>query len=120
VKPPPLFLQTPRAAVTPVNAELYRREPVFSAVLLAFSHVTFLKSGSICPSHWAEFAARGKFCRVENGARQLSPGAIYLVRAKSMFNQNLPFRGTGLANAHAGKTPKSIARYPERRDQNVF
>ena len=27
-----------------------------------------------------------------------------------MFNQNLPVSGTGLANAHAGKTPKSIAR----------
>ena len=27
-----------------------------------------------------------------------------------MFNQNLPFSGTALANAHAGKTPKSIAR----------
>jgi flagellin len=26
-----------------------------------------------------------------------------------MFNQNLPLSGTGLANSHAGKTPKSIA-----------
>jgi hypothetical protein len=107
-------------AVTLVNVELYRREPVFSAVLLAFSLSLFSKSGSICPSHPAKFAECGKFCRVENRARQLSPGTIFLSHAKSMFNQNLPFSGTALANAHAGKTPKSIARYPERRDQNVF
>jgi hypothetical protein len=102
----PFFLQTLRAAVTPVNVELYRREPGFSAVLLVFPHVTFLKSGSICPSRWAEFAVRGNFCRVESHTRQLSPEPIFLVRAKSMFNQNLPLSGTGLANAHAGKTPE--------------
>jgi hypothetical protein len=89
-------------------------------VLLDFLRVTFLKSGSICPSHQAVFAGCGKFCRAGTGMRQLSPGAIFLTRAKSMFNQNLPFSGTALANDHAGKTPKSIARYPERRDHYVF
>jgi hypothetical protein len=115
----PAALRSPDA-VTLVNSALYRREPVFSLVSLAFSRPTFLKSGRICPSHQAEFAGCGKFCRVENRARQLSPGPIFLRHTKSMFNQNLPFSGTGLANAHAGKTPKSIARYPERRDQDVF
>jgi hypothetical protein len=74
-------------------------------VLLVFSRVTFLKSGSICPCHPAVFAGCGKFCRVGKRTRQLSPGRFFLFDTKSMFNQNLPFSGTALANGHAGKTP---------------
>jgi hypothetical protein len=107
--------------VTPVNAGLYRREPRFSLDLQVFLQASFLKSGSICPSHPAELAGRGKFCRVTEPARQFPPGRNFLPRAKSMFNQNLPPFGMSLANAHAGKTPKSnVARYPEWRDQNDF
>jgi hypothetical protein len=90
-------------------------------VLLAFSHLTFLKSGSICPAGPAAFARLGNFCRVGKRARQLSPGRIFHPNAKSMFNQTLPPFGTAIANAHAGKTPKEqLLDTPERRDQNVF
>ena len=98
-------------AVTLVYLALLQREPMFCLVLLAFSQVTFLKSGSICPAGSADFAGQGKFCRVKNRARQTSPGHIYLARAKSIPNQTLPPSGMALANGHAGKTPKSNARY---------
>jgi len=90
-----------------VNLGLYRREPVFSLDLLGFSQASFLKSGINCPLHPVEFAGSGNICPVARGTRQFPPGPIFLANTKSMFNQNLRPFGTTLANAYAGKTPKS-------------
>jgi len=75
--------------------------------LLVFSRASFLKSGINCPLHPAEFAGSGNICPAARRARQFPPGPIFLANTKSMFNRNLLPFGTTLANAYAGKTPKS-------------
>jgi hypothetical protein len=100
---------------------LCRREPGFSSDLLDFSPASFQKSGINCPVRPAGFAGSGNFCPAARRTRQFPPGPIFLSDRKSMFNQNLLPFGTTLANAYAGKTPKSTLLHTQNGEtKNVF